>query len=38
MNRQKKYILGIDIGVTNLRIGMVSENYEVEEFQIKPIT
>ena len=38
MNRQKKYILGIDIGGTNFRIGLVSEKYEVEEFQIKPIT
>lgn len=38
MNSQKKYILGIDIGGTNFRIGLVSEKYEVEEFQIKPIT
>lgn len=33
---QKKYILGIDIGGTNFRIGMVSDTYEVEEFKIKP--
>ena len=32
---QKKYILGIDIGGTNFRIGMVSDTYEVEEFKIK---
>ena len=37
MKEQKDYVLGIDIGGTNFRIGLVSQNYEVEEFQIKPI-
>ena len=34
MNRQKKYILGIDIGGTNFRIGLVSQIYEITEFKI----
>ena len=38
MKKTDKYILGIDIGGTNFRIGLVSENYEISEFQIKPIT
>ena len=33
---QKKYILGIDIGGTNFRTGLVSESYTVEDFRIKP--
>ena len=37
MNSQKKYILGIDIGGTNFRIGLVSKSYEITEFQIKSI-
>ncbi len=37
MNSQKKYILGIDIGGTNFRIGLVSQLYEITEFQIKSI-
>ena len=28
MNSQKKYILGIDIGGTNFRIGLVSQIYD----------
>ncbi len=38
MKKKEKYILGIDIGGTNFRIGLVSENFEISEFQIKPIT
>lgn len=34
MNSQKKYILGIDIGGTNFRIGLVSQIYEITEFKI----
>lgn len=34
MNSQKKYILGIDIGGTNFRIGLVSQTYEITEFKI----
>lgn len=37
MKKTDRYILGIDIGGTNFRIGLVSENYEISEFQIKPI-
>ena len=33
---QKKYILGIDIGGTNFRIGLVSESYTVEDFKKIP--
>ena len=33
---QEKYILGIDIGGTNFRIGIVTDKYEVEDFKIKP--
>lgn len=33
---QKKYILGIDIGGTNFRIGLVSCEYTVEDFKIIP--
>ena len=33
---QKKYILGIDIGGTNFRTGLVTESYTVEDFRIKP--
>ena len=37
MKKTDRYILGIDIGGTNFRIGLVSENYEISDFQIKPI-
>ena len=33
---QEKYVLGIDIGGTNFRIGIVTDKYEVEDFKIKP--
>lgn len=35
---EREYILGIDIGGTNFRIGLVSKEYKVEEFQIKSIS
>ena len=38
MKKSDKYILGIDIGGTNFRIGLVDRDYEITEFQIKPIT
>lgn len=38
MRGHKNYILGIDIGGTNFRIGLVSTNNEIREFQIKPIS
>lgn len=38
MREHKEYILGIDIGGTNFRIGLVSRNGEIRDFQIKSIT
>ena len=32
----KKYYIGIDIGGTNLRIGVIDENYQVVEFNKLP--